>query len=79
MCSMLPRKYLGSDILQGYSFRYVEEDDVEEISGERRGQEEDRKGIQADRRTYEEFLCAFVCISQPAKILMLCAPAQTHH
>ena len=51
---------------------------MEENSGERRRQKEDRRYLHADRRTYEEFPCAFVYILQPTKILMPCFPAQTH-
>ena len=46
---------------------------MEESFGERRRQEEDRRDLQANRRTYKEFPCAFVYIFQPTKILMLCS------
>ena len=46
---------------------------MEENSGERRRQEEDRRDFQTDRRTYEEFPSAFAYIYQQTRILMLCS------
>jgi len=47
---------------------------VEEGSGERRRQDKNRRDLQADRRTYKEFPCAFAYIFRPIKILVANVP-----
>jgi hypothetical protein len=77
-------EHFGSDMVQdtyrklARTQQGVEEGNVEENSGERRGQEEDQGNLRADRRTYEEFLCAFADISHLTMILTLCLSAQTY-